>query len=167
MCNAARLARVHPSSMSQELRRALILPALLAAASPAAATAASGTAPLAALPRRDEAPSIGPYRLLGELGSGGMGTVFLAEQTEPVPRRVALKVIRPDRVSPRTLALFDIERRALAATDHEHVARLYDVGTTGDGRPWLAMELVAGEPLLEYCDRRRLDVKQRLQLFAT
>jgi non-specific serine/threonine protein kinase/serine/threonine-protein kinase len=107
---------------------------------------------------------IGPWRLLGELGRGGMGDVYLAESTGPVARQVALKVIRADRVNAATLARFAIEQQALANADHEHVVRLYDTGTTESGQPWLAMEFVDGEPLTSYCDRSALGQSARLQI---
>jgi tetratricopeptide (TPR) repeat protein/tRNA A-37 threonylcarbamoyl transferase component Bud32 len=108
---------------------------------------------------------IGPYKLLQPLGEGGMGTVYLAEQTEPVRRRVALKVIRPGLDSREVIARFEAERQALALMDHPHIARVLDAGTTEAGRPFFAMELVPGLPLTEYCDRNRLTPRERLGLF--
>ena len=95
---------------------------------------------------------IGPYRVLRHLGTGGMGSVFLAEQHEPVVRNVAIKHIRPGMDSQEVLARFAVERQALALLDHPHVARIFDAGLTDEGRPFLVMEHVDGVPLLRYCD---------------
>jgi serine/threonine protein kinase len=95
-----------------------------------------------------------------------MGTVYLAEQTTPVRRRVALKVLRSGRVTPALIARFEIERQALASVNHESIARLHDAGTTSEGLPWFAMEYVPGIPITEYCDRRRSSVNERLELFV-
>ncbi len=108
---------------------------------------------------------VGRYRLLGCLGSGGFGVVFEAEQREPVRRRVALKVIKPGMDSKAVIARFEAERQALALMDHPSVARVYDGGTTEEGRPYFAMELVTGEPITVHCDRQRLGVRTRLELF--
>ncbi len=109
---------------------------------------------------------IGPYRVLRELGAGGMGRVYLAESQGRIQRRVALKVLNEGIFSPRILAQFEVEAQALASVEHEHVARLYEVGADDDGRPWMAMEWVDGEPLTDYCDKRELALDQRLELFA-
>jgi serine/threonine protein kinase/formylglycine-generating enzyme required for sulfatase activity len=108
---------------------------------------------------------IGPYHLLDVLGEGGMGTVFLAEQRQPVVRRVALKVIKLGMDTKSVLARFDIERRALARMEHECIAKVFDAGATDSGQPWFAMEAVAGEPIGLFCDRHRLTVQQRIELF--
>jgi len=118
------------------------------------------------LPPAAQPEQIGPYRVLRHLGSGGMGSVFLAEQQEPVARLVAIKVIRPGMDSQEVLARFTVERQALALLDHPHVARIFDAGLTAEGRPFLVMEHVDGVPLLRYCDERRLSMTARLQLFA-
>src|SRR6516162_4649469 len=89
---------------------------------------------------------IGPYKLLQQLGEGGMGVVFMAEQTEPVRRRVALKVIKPGLDSAQVLARFEAERQALALMDHPNIARVLDAGATEGGRPYFVMELVHGVP---------------------
>jgi eukaryotic-like serine/threonine-protein kinase len=114
-----------------------------------------------------EAPGavVGPYRLLEPLGEGGMGTVWLAEQTEPVQRQVALKVIKAGLGSAPVLARFEAERQALALMDHPHIARVLDAGTTEASRPYFVMELVNGIPLTKFCDEHRLTVRQRLELF--
>jgi serine/threonine protein kinase len=188
--------------MSSKLRKALLLPMLLAGGG-AAVDAHAAAAPIeldvardvdaqsnvaedldvdaaialspatdldADLDRDPDSPeaigAIGPYRLLRALGSGGMGRVYLARSIELPERVVALKVMRDDFVSPESLAQFDLERRALAAANHDHVARLLDWGTSSDGQPWIALEHVEGTPILEHCDEKRLDVEQRLLLFA-
>ncbi len=107
---------------------------------------------------------IGPYKLLQQLGEGGMGTVFMAEQTEPVERRVALKIIKPGMDSNKVIARFEAERQALALMDHPNIARVLDAGTTDAGRPYFVMELVKGVPITEYCDEKHLTVRQRLEL---
>ncbi len=108
--------------------------------------------------------AIGPYRLLSILGEGGFGVVFLAEQTEPFRRRVALKIIKPGMDSRQVLARFEAERQALALMDHPNVARVLDAGATAQGRPYFVMEFVPGEPTTAYCDRERLTTKRRLEL---
>ncbi len=108
---------------------------------------------------------IGPYRLVEKLGSGGMGVVFLAEQTEPVQRQVALKIIRPGMDTERVIARFEAERQALAVMDHPHVAKVLDAGTTESGRPFFVMELVHGQSITKYCNEHKLSVRDRLELF--
>jgi hypothetical protein len=107
----------------------------------------------------------GRYKVLESLGEGGMGTVYVAEQTEPVRRRVALKVIKPGLDSRRVLARFEAERQALALMDHPHIAKVLDGGLTEQGRPFFVMEYIKGVPLTEYCDAVQLTVRQRLELF--
>jgi serine/threonine protein kinase/WD40 repeat protein len=109
---------------------------------------------------------IGPYKLLEQIGEGGMGTVFLAEQTEPVRRKVALKVIKPGMDSAQVIARFEAERQALALMDHPNIARVLDAGTTDSGRPFFVMELVKGTPLTDFCDQNRLTPRERLELFV-
>ena len=109
----------------------------------------------------------GRYKLLEVLGEGGMGTVYLAEQAAPVRRMVALKLIKIGMDSRAVLARFDAERQALAFMDHPNIARVYDGGTTEAGQPFFVMELVRGEPITEHCDRRRLPVRARLELFVS
>jgi serine/threonine protein kinase/tetratricopeptide (TPR) repeat protein len=108
---------------------------------------------------------VGPYRLLKPIGEGGMGVVYLAEQMEPVNRRVALKVIRPGMDSRAVVARFEAERQALAVMDHPNIARVLDAATTPAGRPYFVMELVHGVPITTYCDSARLTPAQRLELF--
>jgi serine/threonine protein kinase len=148
-------------------------------------------------PSVTEGPStvIGPYKLLQEIGEGGMGTVWMAEQTEPVKRVVALKVIKAGMDSRQVLARFGAERQALALMDHPNIAKVLDAGATGDvaggrwrvagneendgfapstrhappatpsGRPYFVMELVKGTPITAYCDEHRLTPRDRLELF--
>ncbi len=108
---------------------------------------------------------VGPYKLLQEIGEGGMGLVFMAEQLEPIKRRVALKIIKPGMDSRKIIARFEAERQALAMMDHPNIAKVLDAGTTGNGRPFFVMELVNGKPITEYCDEERLTTEQRLSLF--
>jgi serine/threonine protein kinase len=108
---------------------------------------------------------LGPYRLLRQLGEGGMGAVFLAEQSHPVQRIVALKIIKPGMDSAQVIARFEAERQALALMDHPHIAKVLDAGTTDSGRPYFVMELVKGVPITKYADEHRLTPRQRLELF--
>ena len=107
----------------------------------------------------------GRFKLRQKLGEGGMGEVWVADQTEPVQRRVALKVIRPGLDSARLLARFDQERQALALMDHPNIAKVLDAGVA-DGRPYFVMELIKGVPITEYCDAARLSPRERLELFV-
>jgi serine/threonine protein kinase/tetratricopeptide (TPR) repeat protein len=109
---------------------------------------------------------IGPYKLLQQIGEGGMGTVYMAEQTQPVQRKVALKIIKPGMDSRQVIARFEAERQALALMDHPNIARVLDAGTTDTGRPYFVMELVKGVPITKYCDLHHLTPKQRLELFV-
>lgn len=108
----------------------------------------------------------GKYKLLQQIGEGGMGTVWMADQTDPVKRRVAVKLIRLERGQSKTvLSRFEAERQAIALMDHPHIARMLDAGTTDGGQPFFAMELVKGVPLDEFCDAHRLDIPGRLEIF--
>jgi serine/threonine protein kinase/WD40 repeat protein len=109
---------------------------------------------------------IGPYRLMELLGEGGMGLVFVAEQQQPVRRRVALKVIKPGMDSRQVIARFEAERQALALMDHPNIARVLDAGTTDSGRPYFVMELVRGVPITQLCDDKLLTPRERLGLFV-
>lgn len=113
----------------------------------------------------DVGQQLGPYRLLGEIGRGGMGRVFKAEQTEPVVRKVAVKVIKAGMDTEQVIARFEAERQALALMDHPNIARVLDAGAAPDGRPYFVMELVAGRPISQFCDRHKLTTQQRLKLF--
>ncbi len=108
---------------------------------------------------------IGGYKLLQKLGEGGMGVVYMAEQSLPVYRRAALKIIKPGMDSHEVIARFEAERQALAMMDHPNIARVVDAGTTPGGRPYFVMELVKGIPITRYCDERHLAPKERLELF--
>jgi serine/threonine protein kinase/tetratricopeptide (TPR) repeat protein len=121
---------------------------------------------------------IGPYKLMEQIGEGGFGLVFVAEQSEPVKRRVALKIIKPGMDSSQVIARFEAERQALAMMDHPNIARVLDAGTTpvshpspgeaaGGGRPYFVMELVRGIPITEYCDQNHLTPDERLELFVS
>src|SRR5439155_6784077 len=130
----------------------------------------------------------GPYELLQQIGEGGMGTVFMAEQTQPVQRKVALKIIKPGMDSRQVIARFEAERQALALMDHVNIARVFDAGAIGveprtqrsgvsgppepltdvrgSGRPYFVMELVHGVPITKYCDDNQLTPRERLELFV-
>ncbi len=125
------------------------------------ATAAAG--PLH--PPEGPGAAIGPYLLMEPLGEGGMGSVYVAEQSSPVRRPVALKVIKPGMDSRRVIARFEAERQALALMDHPGIARVFDGGTTPSGRPYFVMELVRGTPITAYCRERGLPIAERLRLF--
>ncbi|MCA8954157.1 MAG: serine/threonine protein kinase, partial [Planctomycetes bacterium] len=118
------------------------------------------------VPPQPDPEQIGPYRVIRRLGSGGVGSVFLAEQSTPVRRQVAIKVIRPGMDSREVLARFAVERQTLALLDHPNVARVLDAGTTADGRPYLCMDYVRGQPITQYCDERGLDLGRRVALLA-
>jgi serine/threonine protein kinase len=109
---------------------------------------------------------IGPYKLLQQIGEGGMGVVYMAEQEKPVRRRVALKIIKPGMDSRQVVARFEAERQALALMDHQNIAKVHDAGTTATGRPYFVMELVHGVPITQFCDDSQLTPRQRLALFV-
>jgi len=109
---------------------------------------------------------IGHYKLLQQLGEGGCGVVYMADQTEPVRRRVALKVIKPGMDSKQVLARFEAERQALALMDHPNIAKVLDAGATEAGRPYFVMELVKGIPITRYCDEKQLSTESRLNLLV-
>ena len=135
---------------------------------PAAETAATGAFPDAAgAAASPEVPGalIGPYKLVEEIGEGGMGTVWMAQQTEPVKRLVAVKLIKAGMDSRQVIARFEAERQALALMDHPNIARVLDAGTTSAGRPYFVMDLVKGVPITRYCDEHHLTPRQRLELF--
>lgn len=109
---------------------------------------------------------LGPYKLIKKIGEGGMGEVWLAEQSQPFKRNVALKIIKPGMGSEQILARFEAERQALALMEHPNIAKVFDAGCTADNRPYIVMELVEGTPITIYCDERTLSVSQRLELFV-
>jgi serine/threonine protein kinase/tetratricopeptide (TPR) repeat protein len=109
---------------------------------------------------------IGPYKLLEQIGEGGFGVVFLAEQQQPVRRKVALKVLKPGMDSRQVIARFEAERQALALMDHPHIAHIFDGGSSDSGRPYFVMELVRGIPITDYCDQSQLTPQERLPLFV-
>jgi serine/threonine protein kinase/Flp pilus assembly protein TadD len=108
---------------------------------------------------------IGPYKLMEQIGEGGMGLVFVAEQKQPLRRQVALKVIKPGMDTRQVVARFEAERQALALMDHPNIAKVHDGGETASGRPFFVMELVKGEPITEYCDQNQVPIRERLKLF--
>ncbi len=120
----------------------------------------------AAEPVEGPGSRIGPYKILQLIGEGGFGSVYMAEQDEPIRRRVALKIIKLGMDTKEVIARFEAERQALALMDHPHIARVLDAGATDTGRPYFAMELVNGVPITEYCDSAQLGTGERLQLFA-
>ncbi len=108
---------------------------------------------------------LGPYKLLEQIGEGGMGTVFHAQQSKPIRRKVALKIIKPGMDTGQVVARFEAERQALALMDHPNIAKVLDAGATEQGRPYFVMELVKGIPITDYCNREKLDTDRRLKLF--
>ena len=136
--------------------------------SPDPRTVASGGTPTAHRATDSAAGRViaGRYTLVEVIGEGGMGSVYRAEQTKPVKRQVALKLIKAGMDSRAVLARFDAERQALALMDHPNIARVYDGGTTDTGQPFFVMELVNGVPITQYCDRARLPIRARLELFV-
>lgn len=130
---------------------------------PVAGFAPTITEPAAAAPNTIQ---IGPYKLLQAIGEGGMGTVYAAEQTHPVQRKVALKIIKAGMDSRQVIARFEAERQALALMDHPNIAKVLDAGTTDSGRPYFVMELVNGIPITKYCDEHHLSPRERLELFV-
>src|SRR5271157_68347 len=110
--------------------------------------------------------AIGPYLLIERLGEGGMGAVYRAEQTHPVHREVALKIIKPGMDTAQIVTRFEVEPQSLALMDHAHIARAFEAGATDSGRPYFVMELVHGIPITEYCDREQLSIPERLELFV-
>lgn len=108
---------------------------------------------------------IGPYKLLEQIGEGGFGVVYLAEQERPIRRKIALKVIKPGMDTRQVIARFEAERQALALMDHPNIARIFDGGETASGRTYFVMELVRGVPITDFCDQNQLSLRERLELF--
>jgi serine/threonine protein kinase len=129
--------------------------------SPAAVLGATVDEPLGERP----GAVIGPYKLMEQIGEGGMGLVFVAEQ-QPVRRKVALKVIKPGMDTRHVVARFEAERQALALMDHPNIARVHDGDETASGRPYFVMELVKGVPITEFCDQNQIPIRERLELFV-
>jgi serine/threonine protein kinase/Tol biopolymer transport system component len=129
---------------------------------------AARTATYLAAATPPEAPGkpIGPYKLLQVIGVGGFGVVYMAQQEQPIRRRVALKIIKPGMDTKEVIARFEAERQALAMMEHPNIAKVFDAGTTDAGRPYFVMELVQGVPITSYCDNNRLTTRERLDLFA-
>ena len=134
---------------------------------PAAADAAQvlSAAESALEPEIPETKRIGPYKLLQKLGEGGYGVVYMAEQEQPIRRRVALKIIKLGMDTRNVIARFEAERQALALMDHPNIARVLDAGATETGRPYFVMELVYGVKITDYCDQNRVSMQERLELF--
>ena len=132
---------------------------------PVASDAMTAPPPVSPLLGERLGERIGPYKLLQEIGEGGMGKVYMAEQVEPVRRRVALKIIKPGMDSAQVIARFEAERQALALMDHVNIAKVFDAGATENGRPYFIMELVNGVPITKYCDDAQLNPRERLELF--
>ena len=128
------------------------------------AASPGGTAVLAAVTEKP-GDRIGRYKLLQQIGEGGCGVVYMAEQEEPVRRRVALKVIKLGMDTKNVIARFEAERQALALMDHPNIAKVFDAGATEAGRPFFVMELVRGIKITEYCDQNNLSTNERLKLF--
>ena len=116
-------------------------------------------------PREAPGTVVGRYTLIEEIGEGGFGIVYLAEQAAPVRRKVALKVLKPGMDTREVVSRFKAERQALALMDHPHIAQVYDGGATENGRPYFVMELVDGTPITTYCTEHKLSIRQRLELF--
>jgi serine/threonine protein kinase/tetratricopeptide (TPR) repeat protein len=154
-------ARDNPESFPDSLAPPAPLPHQQATQPPRPAPAAAIDPPVA----EDPGSAIGPYKLLQQIGEGGMGAVYLAEQVAPVKRRVALKLVKAGMDSARVIARFEQERQALALMDHPHIAKVLDGGTTESGRPYFVMELVKGIPITKFCDQEHLTPKERLELF--
>ena len=125
----------------------------------------SGTDGAGSMQQAAHPQKIGPYRLLRPLGEGGMGIVYLAEQTEPIKRQVALKLVRSGLTSEEFLVRFEAERQAIALMSHVNIARVFDAGTAPDGNPYFAMEYAPGVPLKSYCEEKKLTLSERLDLF--
>jgi serine/threonine protein kinase len=120
---------------------------------------------LAPADRENIGTLIGSYKLLQKIGEGGFGSVWMAEQLEPIRRRVALKIVKVGMDTDEVIARFEVERQALALMDHPNIARVFDAGGTDLGRPYFVMELVRGIPITKYCDENRIPTEDRLRMF--
>ncbi|MFO0861232.1 MAG: protein kinase [Phycisphaerales bacterium] len=129
-------------------------------------TAAAVSYPPHAGPAAAVGTMLGNFKLLEQIGEGGFGTVYLAQQSHPIRRRVAIKILKPGMDSRQVIARFEAERQALAMMDHPNIAKVLDAGTTPDGRPYFVMELVRGSPITTYCDQGQLSPRERLELFV-
>ena len=137
------------------------------ASAPTPAVSAADAAAFASAPREDVGSMIGPYKILQEIGEGGFGFVYMAQQTAPIKRKVALKIVKPGMDTRQVIGRFEAERQALAMMDHTNIAKVLDAGATPSGRPYFVMELVKGVPITEYCDTAQLNTDDRLKLFMT
>ena len=157
-----------PDDLPAGLCAACLLAVGLPAEQPAEEEKTSRSTIRLSLPPLAEKPGdrIGRYKLLQQIGEGGCGVVYMADQEEPVKRRVALKVIKPGMDSKQVLARFEAERQALALMDHPNIAKVLDAGATDNGRPYFVMELVKGIPITRYCDEKQLTTDSRLKLFV-
>jgi serine/threonine protein kinase/tetratricopeptide (TPR) repeat protein len=135
--------------------------------SPLAGSAAAGVATLDEPITERPGTIIGPYKLLEQIGEGGFGVVYMAEQQAPIRRKVALKVLKPGMDTRQVVARFEAERQALALMDHPNIAKVFDGGSTPSGRPYFVMELVRGVPITDFCDQKQQTPRQRLELFAS
>ena len=160
----------HECAGNTDLRRRVV--AMIAAAadenflsSPTASPADANRTEVAPI-REGPGARIGPYKIIGEIGQGGFGTVYMAEQEAPVRRKVALKIIKLGMDTRQVVARFEQERQALAMMDHPNIARVLDAGATEAGRPYFVMDLVKGEPISAYCDRNNLSIAARLELLG-
>jgi eukaryotic-like serine/threonine-protein kinase len=157
--DAVLLQRVEALLQAHEQARATLDPDVTIKSAP------SPTQPVAETLTEKPGDRIGRYKLLQEIGEGGCGVVYMAEQQEPVRRRVALKIIKLGMDTKQVVARFEAERQALALMDHSNIAKVFDAGTTETGRPFFVMELVRGVPITEYCDKNNLTTRERLELF--
>jgi eukaryotic-like serine/threonine-protein kinase len=132
-----------------------------------AAIATGGSPTIDQPPAERPGTQIGPYKLLEQIGEGGFGVVFMAEQLEPLRRKVALKVLKPGMDTRQVIARFEAERQALALMDHPNIAKVLDAGATEYGRPYFVMELVRGIPITDYCDQAQVAPRERLKLFLS
>src|SRR6266568_369460 len=155
------LLRVHEDAIPF-----LEAPAPGAQESPMGAEAASATVRFSVPLAEKAGGRIGRYKLLQQIGEGGCGVVYMAEQAEPVRRRVALKIIKLGMDTRQVIARFEAERQALALMDHPNIAKVFDAGATETGRPYFVMELVRGIKITDYCDQHNLPTAERLKLFV-